>query len=96
LNRSGDECGSVRLNIPFSFSLFEDLMKIRFWFVAACLLVGVCGAVAQAPVPSQEEFIKTHYAKYEYRIPMRDGAKLFVSVYTPQVGAFKDLGPTRF
>ena len=42
------------------------------------------------------EFIKTHYAKYEYRIPMRDGAKLFVSVYTPLAGAFKDTGPYPF
>src|ERR1700723_3603302 len=51
----------------------------------AMVLVGY-GAGAQAPGTSQEEFIKTHYAKSEYRIPMRDGAKLFVSVYTPQAG----------
>ncbi len=51
---------------------------------------------AQAPGPNEEEFIKTHYAKYEYRIPMRDGVKLFVSVYTPLTGAFKDPGPYPF
>ncbi len=28
-------------------------------------------------------FIRTNYAKYEYRIPMRDGTKLFTSVYAP-------------
>jgi hypothetical protein len=27
--------------------------------------------------------IRAHYAKYEYRIPMRDGARLFTSVYVP-------------
>ena len=52
--------------------------------------------LAQASGGSQEEFIKTHYAKFEYRIPMRDGVKLFVSVYTPQAGAFKDAGPYPF
>jgi putative CocE/NonD family hydrolase len=72
-------------------------MKIRLGLVAACLfVVAGYGVWAQAPGPSQEEFIKTHYAKYEYRIPMRDGLKLFVSVYTPQAGAFKDAGPYPF
>ena len=28
--------------------------------------------------------IKEHYTKYEYRIPMRDGKKLFTSVYVPK------------
>jgi hypothetical protein len=74
-------------------------MKIGLGLVAACLFVAVGFGVqvqAQAPGASQEEFIKTHYAKFEYRIPMRDGVKLFVSVYTPQVGAFKDAGPYPF
>jgi putative CocE/NonD family hydrolase len=72
-------------------------MKIGLGLVAVCLFVTAgFEARAQAPVASQEEFIKTHYAKYEYRIPMRDGAKLFVSVYTPQAGAFKDSGPYPF
>ena len=72
-------------------------MKIGLGLVAVCFLVGGAHeAKAQAPGASQEEFIKTHYAKFEYRIPMRDGVKLFVSVYTPQVGAFKDAGPYPF
>jgi uncharacterized protein len=72
-------------------------MKIRLGLAAVCLfVVAGYGVRAQAPGPSQEEFIKTHYAKYEYRIPMRDGVKLFVSVYTPQAGAFKDPGPYPF
>ena len=72
-------------------------MKIRFGLVAVCLFV-MAGYIvkAQAPGPNEEEFIKTHYAKYEYRIPMRDGVKLFVSVYTPLAGAFKDAGPYPF
>src|ERR1700756_1107080 len=69
-------------------------MKIGLGLVAVCLFVVMGLEVqAQAPGASQEEFIKTHYGKYEYRIPMRDGVKLFVSVYVPVAGAFKDPGP---
>ncbi len=28
--------------------------------------------------------VREHYTKYEYRIPMRDGAKLFTAVYVPK------------
>src|SRR5579859_2750784 len=30
------------------------------------------------------EFIKANYTKYEYQIPMRDGAHLFTAVYVPK------------
>ncbi len=45
----------------------------------------VSGAVAQdtKEVP-KEDYVKSHYTKYEYRIPMRDGVKLFTSVYVPK------------
>jgi putative CocE/NonD family hydrolase len=32
----------------------------------------------------KEDYVKSHYTKYEYRIPMRDGKKLFTSVYVPK------------
>src|SRR5579885_3083155 len=28
--------------------------------------------------------VKAYYTKYEYRIPMRDGARLFTAVYVPK------------
>jgi len=34
--------------------------------------------------PPKEDYVKAHYTKYEYRIPMRDGKKLFTSVYVPK------------
>ena len=40
-------------------------------FSAACFAQGL-------------EYIKAHYTKYEYRIAMRDGKKLFTSVYVPK------------
>src|SRR5206468_2319674 len=30
------------------------------------------------------EYIKAHYTKHEYKIPMRDGVRLFTSVYVPK------------
>jgi putative CocE/NonD family hydrolase len=32
----------------------------------------------------QLEYTRAHYTKYDYRIPMRDGVKLFTSVYIPK------------
>src|SRR5215218_942441 len=31
------------------------------------------------------EYIKANYTKHEFLIPMRDGVRLFTSVYTPKV-----------
>jgi len=33
---------------------------------------------------SDAAYVKEHYQKYEYQIPMRDGKKLFTSVYVPK------------
>ena len=38
-----------------------------------------------AKLPAQGlEYVKAHYTKYEYRIPMRDGKRLFTAVYVPK------------
>jgi putative CocE/NonD family hydrolase len=37
------------------------------------------------PVAAQGlDYVKSHYTKYEYRIPMRDGVRLFTAVYIPK------------
>jgi len=52
---------------------------------------------AQTAEPPPESFVKSHYTKYEYRIPMRDGKRLFTSVYAPKQSAFPgDGGPYPF
>ena len=63
--------------------------------------MGVTAAAQQqsheaTPAVSSEPWVRAHYNKYEYRIPMRDGTRLFVSVLEPQPGAFKDHGPYPF
>jgi putative CocE/NonD family hydrolase len=48
-------------------------------------LVSVSGALFAQTRPDTPDYdVKEHYTKYEYRIPMRDGAKLFTSVYVPK------------
>jgi putative CocE/NonD family hydrolase len=46
-------------------------------------------ARAQQPAPTApaEDYVRAHYTKYEYRIPMRDGKHLFTSVYVPKDAA---------
>ena len=39
---------------------------------------------AQVKADGPELDVKAHYTKYEYRIPMRDGVRLFTSVYVPK------------
>jgi putative CocE/NonD family hydrolase len=36
------------------------------------------------PAVSDEEYVRSHYTKFEYRVPVRDGAKLFTVVYVPK------------
>src|SRR5215813_990629 len=37
------------------------------------------------PVAAQGvDYVKAHYTKYEYRIPVRDGVRLFTAVYVPK------------
>ena len=46
--------------------------------------------MAQSPEdPKQLAETKAHYTKYEYRIPMRDGIKLFTAVYVPKDASHK-------
>src|ERR1700734_2780517 len=56
-------------------------------YARSALLVAALGsgAVAQDTKEApKEDYVKSHYTKYEYRIPMRDGVKLFTSVYVPK------------
>ncbi|MFL5347335.1 MAG: CocE/NonD family hydrolase [Hyalangium sp.] len=58
--------------------------------LALVALTGTASAQAPAqppkppdPAAERAEYIRSHYSKFEYRIPMRDGAHLFTSVYVP-------------
>ncbi len=72
------------------------LWLTRLFLVFIALAAGVRLVAEEADVP-QENFVKSHYTKYEYRIPMRDGKRLFTAVYVPKASAFAgDGGPYPF
>src|SRR4051812_27872249 len=47
------------------------------------VLAGLVGRPGDA-VAQGLEYVKSHYTKYEFRIPMRDGVRLFTAVYVPK------------
>ena len=47
-------------------------------------LLAVLVAAVELRAETLAEFIKAHYTKYEFNIPMRDGAKLFTQVFVPK------------
>lgn len=68
-------------------------MKTASAFARACAVAsvgllartGLGQAAAPTPTPAPvENYVKAHYTKYEFRIPVRDGARLFTSVYVPK------------
>jgi len=85
-----------------------DRFKVAPFVSGLGLMVGLTIAGAQtpatapaAPSPQQAqremaEFYKSHYAKHEYQVAMRDGVKLYTVVYTPIAGQFADAGPYPF
>ena len=67
-------------------------MRIALLLLAAPLLsLGQPANTSNAAdtAAKQLEYTRAHYTKYDYRIPMRDGIKLFTSVYVPKDTAQK-------
>ena len=57
---------------------------------SAALLLFAAVLAAQTPpdkTKEQAEYTRSHYTKFDYRIPMRDGVKLFTTVYAPKDAA---------
>ena len=56
----------------------------RAALVALITASAVVALLGQQPAPSPRDYVREHYTKYEHRIAMRDGARLFTSVYVPK------------
>jgi len=59
-------------------------MRRNIRVLVLVLVAFVSGVVAQNKPDGPEFDVKEHYTKYEYNIPMRDGARLFTAVYVPK------------
>ncbi|MFZ1083602.1 MAG: CocE/NonD family hydrolase [Terracidiphilus sp.] len=58
-----------------------------FFTILAIYVLGIPTLSAQqasAPAAPKEESVRARYTKYEFRIPMRDGKRLFTAVYVPK------------
>src|ERR1700723_2073871 len=55
--------------------------------LARLALLAVPALVGIAPHPAGAQgldYVKAHYTKHEFKIPMRDGVRLFTAVYVPK------------
>ena len=52
--------------------------------LALCLAILSGASAASAAPPPELAYLREHYTKYEYNIPMRDGVRLFTAVYVPK------------
>src|SRR5690348_11091186 len=63
-------------------------MKLTSFHIACWVSIAtVCALAVSVPLHSQGEqewSVQEHYTKSEYRIPMRDGVRLFTIVYAPK------------
>jgi len=59
-------------------------MLIPKTWIVLCMVVLTSVSFGQNRPEAPEFDVKEHYTKYEYRIPMRDGVRLFTSVYVPK------------
>ncbi|HTL44888.1 MAG TPA: CocE/NonD family hydrolase [Vicinamibacterales bacterium] len=58
----------------------------RTWCVPTIVLImlAVAGAWGSPPEHRRDSAIEVQYTKHEFRIPMRDGVRLFTAVYVPR------------
>src|SRR4051794_40358122 len=56
----------------------------RLLFLALCVIATNTAAVAQSSTDTNVAWFAEHYTKFEHRIPMRDGVRLFTRVYVPK------------
>src|SRR6185437_12037826 len=71
---------------PFMKSGKLRSYRVFAWVIACVCLCRVQGTTAQATRPADVNlaYFRAHYTKYEFKIPMRDGVKLFTAIYAPK------------
>ncbi|MEM7475257.1 MAG: CocE/NonD family hydrolase [Planctomycetota bacterium] len=55
----------------------------RLLLAFSLLTCSLCQSGIAQTEETRAEYIRSHYTKFEYKIPMRDGTKLFTAVYIP-------------
>jgi uncharacterized protein len=64
------------------------MTRHKFFLTASLLVISLFAPRNESGAADSEQdtasYIRAHYTKYEYMVPMRDGIRLFTSVYTPK------------
>src|SRR5579863_2614096 len=69
---------------PALDKLSRMIVLRRLLFLAVPVLWAQPPAQQADLIKKQLEYTRAHYTKYEYRVPMRDGVRLFTVVYAPK------------
>jgi hypothetical protein len=71
--------------------IFAPMLNPRRFPFAALAVLFLAFPLVRAQQPASEEpkedYVRAHYTKYEFRISMRDGKRLFTAVYVPKDAA---------
>ena len=67
-----------------SLAIFPWCMGCRTAAARADSAIGAARASGSTGSANPTDYLRAHYDKREYRIPMRDGVELFTAVYTPK------------
>src|SRR3954468_17225008 len=73
----------VSLNLTFLFSALAVIFSSMKYLLSFCLVFLCLSSFAQ-PISNDSAYIRDNYLKKEVRIAMRDGVKLFTSIYIPK------------
>ena len=73
------------LSVRFRSALSLAALCLTTLFTIAARAQAPAAAPAPVPAaPSGVELVRATYTKFEYMVPMRDGARLFTAVYVPK------------
>jgi uncharacterized protein len=74
---------TIEVRIARTLSPEKTMASPRSSIVRFLALLVIATVHSEAPAQGLE-YVQAHYTKFEYSIPMRDGAKLFTAVYVPK------------
>ncbi len=60
------------------------MSRRRALIPATVLALAVLVPLVAQEKPAEDAYVRAHYTKHEFEIPMRDGVKLFTAVYVPK------------
>src|SRR5215212_446241 len=61
-----------------------SISLVRSGLLAGIAVLCRIAVIAQSPANTNVAWLAENYTKYEHRIPMRDGIRLFTRVYVPK------------